>query len=56
MVPDETVHPVIVGHRVSGPELYDDLDVCVPVDGALGLVELKDVARVREELVLGAHF
>ena len=55
MVPHQTVHPLIVGNRVSGPELNNDLLVRVAWQDSSGVVERKDVAGVGEELELGVE-
>jgi hypothetical protein len=49
MISDQTVHTLIVRHRISRPEFYYYLHVCVARKSAFGLVKLEYVASVSEE-------
>ena len=52
MISDKTVDSIIVGDCVSGSEFDDDFDIAISGEYSFGLVELEDVTRVSEELIL----
>ena len=55
MIPDQTIHPVIIRYRVSGSHLDNNLFVCVALYGSFHLVEWKDVVGVSEEFKLSVE-
>ena len=52
MISDKAVDSVVVGDCVSGSKFDDDFDIAISREYPFGLIELKDVTRVSEELVL----
>jgi len=55
VIPDQTINPFVVGHRIPWPELYHNLHIWIPSYRALGVVELKNIATICEKLILSVE-